>query len=61
MRRNKVCLRVEEGSILADLGWTDEDLIEIKKSIIGCRMHHNLPLTPSQVVEYITLQTRYDR
>lgn len=58
MKKVKVCLHIEPGSILQQLGWTDNDLLETKRTMIGCRLANNLPLTPAQVIEYSYLQAR---
>lgn len=44
---------------MADIGWTDEDLWEVKAEMAQCRMAHNLPLHPQLMRDYCSIADKY--
>lgn len=58
MKRVKFNNRVEEGSPLHELGWTNQDFWEIKAEMAQCRLQHNIPLPLQLMRDYCSIPDR---
>lgn len=56
--KNKIPFHIEEGSPLHRLGWTDEDLMQMKGALIRTSVAGaTMPLTPQQQCDACHLPT----